>query len=300
MGKSLLGALSNSPEIRNDNTALVLIGHSLGGLVIKKAYVLAHQENKSLASRVRSLYFLGTPHRGSDSAKLLKNILQVASSTPPFVVELMRGSGVLQSINDSFRQYSSDVEIWSFYETQKLKVGALSTLIVDPESATLGYREEKQVPMNADHRSICKFDAPSDPNYLTIRNALASTLDNIATTGTEPEVREQRTVEADICRPQGCRGRSPEYHRDPRRVPRRNRRIRRRLDRSSRCPSPRHMRVDPGEVILRRLEESTASDSSCTVDERETCHGQVRNCRLCRRRPRSIGRGMQLLFLQAR
>lgn len=183
IGKSLLGELSTSPHLGDSNTALVLIGHSMGGLVIKKAYMLAHQESKSLAERVRAIYFLGTPHRGSDSAKLLKNILQVASSTPAFVVDLVRGSGALQSINDEFRQYSADVELWSFYETQKLRAGGLSTLIVDPESATLGYREERQMPMNADHRSICKFDDTSDQNYIIIRNALASTTKKIASTG---------------------------------------------------------------------------------------------------------------------
>jgi pimeloyl-ACP methyl ester carboxylesterase len=186
IGKSLLGELSTSPHVSDSHTALVLIGHSMGGLVIKKAYMLAHRENKPLADRVRAIYFLGTPHRGSNSAKLLRNILQVASSAPAFVTELVRGSGALQSINDEFRQYSADVDLWSFYETQKMRAGGLSTIIVDPESATLGYREEKQMPMNADHRSICKFDRISDQNYIIIRNSLASTLNKIAATGTLP------------------------------------------------------------------------------------------------------------------
>lgn len=184
IGKSLLGELSTSPHFADSDTAVVLIGHSMGGLVIKKAYMLAHQESRSLADRIRAIYFLGTPHRGSDSARLLKNILQVAASAPAFVTDLVRGSHALQSINDEFRQYSADVDLWSFYETQKLRAGALSTLIVDPESATLGYREEKQMPMNADHRSICKFDDPSDQNYVIIRNSLVSTIKKIAVKGT--------------------------------------------------------------------------------------------------------------------
>ena len=179
IGKSLLGEMAVSPHISGSNTSLVLIGHSMGGLVIKKAFMLALQDSslKELANRVVSFYFLGTPHRGSDSAKMLKNILQVASSSPAYVNDLIRGSGALQSINDEFRQYSGDVELWSFYETQKMK--NFGSLIVDPESATLGYREEKQIPMNADHRSICKFDSPADPNYTLIRNALASTIKTI-------------------------------------------------------------------------------------------------------------------------
>ncbi|KAK4209026.1 hypothetical protein QBC37DRAFT_431000 [Rhypophila decipiens] len=181
-GKSFLIELSTSPHIENSMSPIVLIGHSMGGLVIKRAYMLARQDHlfTSLADRIRAIYFLGTPHRGSDSAKLLKNILHVASSAPAYVPELVRGSGSLQAINDEFRQFSDQMELWSFYETQKLSTKGFSTIIVDPESAILGYREERQVPMNADHRSICKFETPHDQNYTTIRNSLISTITRLS------------------------------------------------------------------------------------------------------------------------
>ncbi|KXX78477.1 Vegetative incompatibility protein HET-E-1 [Madurella mycetomatis] len=184
IGKSLLGELATSPHIAEGATSLVLIGHSMGGLVIKKAYMLAHQDpaHRHLAERTRAIYFLGTPHRGADSARILKNILQIASSAPAYVTDLVRGSGALQSINDEFRHYSGEICLRSFYETQKLSSKGFSTLIVDPESATLGYREEWQMPMNADHRSICKFDSPSDQNFTILRNALASTVKGISET----------------------------------------------------------------------------------------------------------------------
>ena len=185
MGKSLLGELSTSPHLANASTPIVFIGHSMGGLVIKKAYMLARSSAVygALTGRIHTIFFLATPHRGSDSAKLLNNILQITYSTRPYLADLERGSGAIQSINDEFRNYSADVKLWSFYETQKLKMGIISSLIVDPDSATLGYREEKQIPMNADHRSICKFDTPSDPNYVTLRNALVSTVDDICKGG---------------------------------------------------------------------------------------------------------------------
>jgi len=181
IGKSLLGELSTSPSLSNANTSIVLIGHSMGGLVIKKAHMLARQISgyEILSERLHTIFFLATPHRGSDSAKLLNNILQMTYSSRAYVADLERGSGAIQSINDEFRNYSADVVLWSFYETQVLKMGLLSSLIVDPDSATLGYPDEKQMPMNADHRSICKFDTTRDPNYVIVRNALASTVDSI-------------------------------------------------------------------------------------------------------------------------
>ncbi|KAK0746941.1 hypothetical protein B0T18DRAFT_327372 [Schizothecium vesticola] len=182
IGKSFLMELATSPHINGSSTRIILIGHSMGGLVIKKAYMLARQDRlyKSLADRIRAIFFLGTPHRGSDSARILKNVLQIASSAPAYVTELVRGSGSLQAINDEFRQFSHDVEIWSFYETQKLSAKGFSTLIVDPESATLGYRDERQIPMNADHRSICKFQTPQDQNYIIIRNSLVSSMTGLS------------------------------------------------------------------------------------------------------------------------
>ncbi|OJI84561.1 hypothetical protein ASPTUDRAFT_670003 [Aspergillus tubingensis CBS 134.48] len=180
--KSLLGELSTSPHLSHTDTPIVLLGHSMGGLVIKKAYLLASQDTlfEKLVKRFHAIYFFATPHRGSDSAKLLENILKITYSSRAYVSDLKRGSSTIQSINDQFRNYSGKMELWSFYETYKLTVGLFSILIVDPDSATLGYREEQQIPLGADHRSICKFDAATDPNYVTIQNALALTVSRIS------------------------------------------------------------------------------------------------------------------------
>jgi hypothetical protein len=185
-GKSLLGEISTSPCLENADTAIVFIGHSMGGLVIKKAYMLARQDAayEVLAKRFQAIFFLATPHRGSDSAKLLNSILQATYSSRAYLADLQRSSVAIQTINDDFRHYSAEIELWSFYETQKLSFGGpISRLIVSPDSATLGYREEKQMPMNADHRSICKFDTEKDQNYIIIRNSLASTVDRLSKIG---------------------------------------------------------------------------------------------------------------------
>ncbi|PWY75065.1 NACHT and WD domain protein [Aspergillus heteromorphus CBS 117.55] len=187
--RSLLGELFTSPCIANSDTSIVLVGHSMGGLVIKKAYILASQDPMygELARRIQAIFFFGTPHRGSDSAKLLENILRITYSPREYVSELKKGSAVLQAINDEFRKYVDGVELWSLYETQKLAIGPLGVLIVDPGSATLGYPEEHRIPLHADHRSVCKFETTADPNYVTARNALA-----LAVSGLEKQVLDFR------------------------------------------------------------------------------------------------------------
>jgi hypothetical protein len=184
-GKSLLGELSIAPHLADADTSIVFIGHSMGGLVIKKAYMLMKQDiaYEAMARRIQAIYFLATPHRGSNSAKILKNLLHCAFSSRAYIGELEKGSTTIQAINDDFRHCSTDVDLWSFYETQQLNMGIFSRIIVDPDSAVLGLREEKQMPMNADHRSICKFDTPNDRNYLILRNALATTVGQLVKPG---------------------------------------------------------------------------------------------------------------------
>ncbi|KAL6695111.1 hypothetical protein J3F84DRAFT_349364 [Trichoderma pleuroticola] len=129
------------------------------------------------------------PHRGADSAKMLKNLLRVAYDLA-YMGDLEPTSGAVQVINDEFRHFSAGLELWSFYETHNMK--RFSSLIVNPESAVLGYREEKQIPMTADHRSICKFDTPEDSNYALLRNALASTVSKISTAILELKLKQRR------------------------------------------------------------------------------------------------------------
>ncbi|KAK2882748.1 hypothetical protein FQN49_000060 [Arthroderma sp. PD_2] len=182
--KALLWDLAVSPYIRDTSnpTRIVFIGHSMGGLVIKKAYLLAKLDpvHRHLVSRFHSIYFIGTPHKGSDLAKTLENILSIY--TPPeYVTALKHGSGTITAINDEFGRCCDDLELWSFYETARLS--PLGSLVVDKDSATLGYTNEKSRPLNGDHRSICKFDSPEDPNYRVLREALAYTVDRILTSG---------------------------------------------------------------------------------------------------------------------
>ena len=134
---------------------------------------------KDLASRIHTLYFLATPHRGSEFSKLFANILSVSYGLKPFVSELSHDSDSIANINDSFRHYAKDVQLWSFYETELSNLIITQAVIVDKSSATLGYPNEKSYPLQADHRGVCKFHLQTDPNYQTLRNSFSVTIDKI-------------------------------------------------------------------------------------------------------------------------
>jgi hypothetical protein len=46
-----------------------------------------------------------------------------------------------------------------------------------------GFKKERVQYLNANHREICKFDSPDDPNYITLKNAVTSATQDILKEG---------------------------------------------------------------------------------------------------------------------
>ncbi|KAI4206395.1 MAG: hypothetical protein LQ346_001104 [Caloplaca aetnensis] len=185
--KSLLSAIHDCPTIpRTADTPLILVGHSMGGLVIKRAYILAQQKGEFMttARRIQAIFFLATPHRGADLAHLLSKILNITPGQRPFVTDLHRNSLATQSINDEFPHYSQNLQLFSFYETLPTSYGVGKSLVVDKDLATLNYANERTAYLEANHRNVCKYADQTDTNYKTVRNALASTMDSFRTRST--------------------------------------------------------------------------------------------------------------------
>jgi hypothetical protein len=148
-------------------------------------YILARQDPAAceLAARVHSIFFLGTPHRGSEMATVLENMLTVALGKKPFVADLIPNSAALSAINDTFRHLAPALRLWSFYETLPVRAaGVMNRIVVERHSATLGYHNEEIAAMDADHRHVCKFSDVSDANYKILRNALLTAVDAVRAT----------------------------------------------------------------------------------------------------------------------
>ncbi|KAK3304655.1 uncharacterized protein B0T15DRAFT_250070 [Chaetomium strumarium] len=186
-GQALLADIYNSPNLRrNGNTPIVLVAHSMGGLVVKKAYLLARRDPiyADIANRIHSLYFLGTPHRGADSSASLTTLISmsIGSGSKTFVKELIPGSGTLQAINDEFRHVCSDVRLWSFFEGIPTSTGPTNTMIVEKESAVMdniGLPGEHTQYLQADHRRLVKFESVEDPNYNILLRCFNTTIEEI-------------------------------------------------------------------------------------------------------------------------
>lgn len=80
--KSLLADLVNDRSLsRNENTALVFVAYSLGGIVVKDALSLLRSDLTELSRILEvtiGVIFLGTPYRGSKAASLGNTFAKVA------------------------------------------------------------------------------------------------------------------------------------------------------------------------------------------------------------------------------
>lgn len=156
---------------------IILIAHSLGGIIVKKALIIAHERlshYNSLLTNVSGMFLFGVPHRGSNAAfwgdfaaKFLKASHLGANDN--FVHSLKNNSRAFVDISQQFIERAADLKmIYTFYELEKLH----SILVVDKDSARLGLKNEVSVGISANHRDICKFSGPESEIYRLVWKAI--------------------------------------------------------------------------------------------------------------------------------
>ncbi|KAF2839198.1 hypothetical protein M501DRAFT_1003751 [Patellaria atrata CBS 101060] len=157
---------------------IIFVAHSMGGLLVKRAYLLAKLDIQysDIVSKFLGIIFLGTPHRGAQSAAMLNNILAALPLAPPpkaYLADLQVTSSALHEINEQFRHHCQELALISYYETEKTTLGMKDVLIVGKESAVLQYPKELSSPLYANHHTICKFQSRLDSNYVKVRDTIA-------------------------------------------------------------------------------------------------------------------------------
>ncbi|GAD97538.1 hypothetical protein PTT_13354 [Paecilomyces variotii No. 5] len=167
---------------------IIFVGHSFGGLVIKKAMVMASQVLSSNASRtdyenhrdflsaVSGVIFLGTPHRGSSFALLAglkigfgKRLLQVKSNEE--IISILKpDSYTLDELQREFAQLCvdermSDLMLVCYHEMREVVL--LRRMVVSRDSAILDNSAARG--MDANHMDMNTFydgdNGRRDNNY---------------------------------------------------------------------------------------------------------------------------------------
>ncbi len=68
---------------------MVLIGHSMGGLVLRSACHYARQHHESWAKRVTDIFYLGTPHDGADLERVAYSAAGALQAAPNSITRLV-------------------------------------------------------------------------------------------------------------------------------------------------------------------------------------------------------------------
>lgn len=190
-GKDLLYSLATSRKL---DRPLLLIAHSLGGIVVKE--MLASSSNspehilENVVASTIAVIFLGTPHRGSPDLALIGDrarsmISALRMRTNPEILDALRlKTRDLERAQDSFSAVWSryDFRVKTFQEglgLTGLNFGPFGRKVVPDDSSLLGDVRERAERIQANHMDMCRFTGPDDPNYGRICGEITSIYDRL-------------------------------------------------------------------------------------------------------------------------
>lgn len=136
---------------------LIFIVHSLGGLLVKQAIRDAMGNGnphwESIATNVRAIMFIATPHSGSNIPNYVKYIGKAFRSTVT-LDELEIHHPALRNLNQWFQ--SNCVKLGIAVEVLFEKEPTYGFMVVDETSANPGITGVIPIAVDADHATICK------------------------------------------------------------------------------------------------------------------------------------------------
>ena len=132
--RELLVNIQRTRETEDEKQRPILfVCHSMGGLVVKKALLVAHFPEvhyKNILDSTTAVLFLGTPHGGSDITALAKPFIDIAHVALPrilgsvrkdLVASLGRNGSELLELSGQFRSIvdKENIQVFSFVEQDR-------------------------------------------------------------------------------------------------------------------------------------------------------------------------------------
>ncbi|KAH8665220.1 hypothetical protein BGZ60DRAFT_516466 [Tricladium varicosporioides] len=150
---------------------IFLVGHSLGGIVIEQALVLALEkpavkpEYDFIQHMVKGVAFFGVPFQGSSNADFISPVASIISGltrmNTNFVKDLKTSSQELPALNMMFNRIKTEENIGVLLFTEKKADGP--SKITTRTSGTIPFRAEiAPFEIDANHREMVKFKNAND------------------------------------------------------------------------------------------------------------------------------------------
>lgn len=167
LGEALFAALQVEQGLQGRR--IVLVGHSLGGLVIKsgmtQAQVLGDPLRLTLLGQIAAVVFVGTPHQGSNLATVA-HMVRLLLRTNAQVSNMVSDDAWLKLLNGQFRslQLQRSFGVRVFFESRGVFLGrrifglaiGRRQLVVDRNSSDPGIAGVIPTPIEGDHIEIAK------------------------------------------------------------------------------------------------------------------------------------------------
>jgi triacylglycerol esterase/lipase EstA (alpha/beta hydrolase family) len=144
----------------SDMDEVVLVGHSLGGLVVRQHILGEAMEGNDLGRY--KLMLLAAPNEGADAAR----IGTLVSWRHNQLRQLCKDSDYLDSLNSSWGRLNLRDRVSATY------VAAGLDTVVDKKSATLYWGADHETEPNKDHTSIARVDNRNDLVYHILKNLI--------------------------------------------------------------------------------------------------------------------------------
>ncbi|KAH6722574.1 hypothetical protein BKA61DRAFT_667311 [Leptodontidium sp. MPI-SDFR-AT-0119] len=169
--------LDDVEDIHKPGVPIIFISHSFGGLLLKKALILARHKSSEIAASTKGILFLGVPHGGTQAVYLASFLSCTAywRGSSPALLEYMSpgGSAITELEKDFYNAYVKnswrDTQtlpyVCDFIEMRKERIGKLSLAPTVGINSAGSYRHGDVVHLDADHRGLNKFSSATDPNF---------------------------------------------------------------------------------------------------------------------------------------
>lgn len=172
-----LGDLLHHNGVGNERPVF-FVCHSLGGLIVKEMLRLAHTTSVGerfpyLRLSVRGIVFLGTPHRGSPPAWMLRIACLLMVRPSPVVIRLRSQNPSLAECHEWFKDAwgskALNCEVFAYGESRPL-FGL--TVVVPRHSADPELAGVPLISLEADHSEVCKPESRRSQTYLAVRQMI--------------------------------------------------------------------------------------------------------------------------------
>ncbi|KAF8525528.1 hypothetical protein BU17DRAFT_83773 [Hysterangium stoloniferum] len=161
---------------------IILIAHSMGGIVLKFALILANMahnkhlhNHRSFTENTKGILYIGTPHQGTNAIQRFVDIYSIYGQVNQALTkDLVAHSEMLQDQISDYNSISGNYPTKFYYESYETKLKGGDTLLLVPKWSAVvpGAVNVEPIALGSDHVNLIRFPDKDDEDYKTVMRAI--------------------------------------------------------------------------------------------------------------------------------